>query len=55
MAIVGYTEDGFIIQNSWGRAGEPGFALLPYEDYLLHATDVWVAQLGVPVKIDRGT
>jgi hypothetical protein len=26
--------------------------LLPYEDYLLHATDVWVAQLGVPVKLD---
>ena len=24
----------------------------PYEDYLLHATDVWVAQLGVPVAVD---
>jgi hypothetical protein len=50
VAIVGYTPEGFIIQNSWGREwGAGGFALLPYEDYMLHATDVWVAQLGVPV------
>jgi hypothetical protein len=53
VAIVGYTEDGFIVQNSWGPSwGSGGFALLPYEDYLLHATDVWVAQLGVPVTVD---
>jgi len=53
VAIVGYTRDGFIIQNSWGKAwGTDGFALLPYEDYLLHATDVWVAQLGVPVSMN---
>ena len=53
VAIVGYTRDGFIIQNSWGSAwGAGGFALLPYEDYLLHATDVWVVQLGVPAKIN---
>ena len=53
VAIVGYAEQGFIIQNSWGPSwGEGGFALLPYEDYMLHATDVWVAQLGVPVSVD---
>lgn len=53
IAIVGYTADGFIIQNSWGPDwGEGGFALLPYGDYALHATDVWVAQLGVPVSED---
>ncbi len=53
VAIVGYTADGFIIQNSWGSGwGEKGFALLPYGDYALHATDVWVAQLGVPLKVD---
>ena len=53
VAIVGYTEHGFIIQNSWGPSwGNGGFALLPYEDYMLHATDVWVAQLGVPVSVD---
>lgn len=53
VAFVGYTRDGFIVQNSWGPGwGADGFALLPYEDYLLHSTDVWVAQLGVPVAID---
>ena len=53
VAIVGYTYDGFIIQNSWGKSwGTGGFAILPYEDFLLHATDVWVAQLGVPVGTD---
>ena len=53
IAIVGYTQQGFIVQNSWGpKWGAKGFALLPYEDYLLHATDVWVAQLGVPLSLD---
>jgi hypothetical protein len=56
VAVVGYTNDGFIIQNSWGTTwGAGGFALLPYEDWLLHATDVWVAQLGVPVRLDLWT
>lgn len=53
VALVGYTEDGFIVQNSWGPGwGLDGYALLPYEDYLLHATDVWVMQLGVPVRAE---
>jgi hypothetical protein len=53
VAIVGYTDEGFIIQNSWGENwGERGFALLPYQDFMLHATDVWVAQVGVPVRVD---
>ncbi len=53
VALVGYTDEGFIVQNSWGPSwGAGGFALLPYEDFLIHATDVWVAQLGVPVKAD---
>lgn len=53
VAIVGYTREGFVIQNSWGKDwGKGGFALLPYEDYMLHATDVWAAQLGVPVSVD---
>ena len=25
---------------------------MPYEDYLQHATDVWVVQLGVPLSVD---
>jgi hypothetical protein len=53
VAIVGYTSRGFIIQNSWGsKWGYKGFALLPYEDFMIHVTDVWVAQLGVPVDVD---
>jgi len=56
VAIVGYTAEGFIIQNSWGKSwGADGFALLPYEDYMLHATDVWVAQLGVPISLHSWT
>ncbi|MEO5694711.1 MAG: C1 family peptidase [Usitatibacter sp.] len=56
VAIVGYTDAGFIIQNSWGPSwGHKGFALLPYEDWLLHATDCWVAQLGVPVVMNLWT
>lgn len=53
IAVVGYTADGFIIQNSWGDSwGTKGFALLPYEDWMLHASDCWVVQLGVPVDVN---
>lgn len=53
VALVGYTREGFVVQNSWGTNwGADGFAVWPYEDYLLHATDIWVAQLGVPVNVD---
>lgn len=53
IAIAGYTPQGFVIQNSWGPDwGLDGFAFLPYEDFLMHATDVWVAQMGVPVTLD---
>ncbi len=47
-AIVGYTERGFIIHNSWGeRWGAGGFAILPYADWRQNAMDCWVAQMGV--------
>ncbi len=53
IAIVGYTKDGFIIQNSWGEDwGAGGFALLPYEDWTLHASDCWTVQLGVPLQVN---
>jgi hypothetical protein len=53
IAIVGYSREGFIVQNSWGTGwGHKGFAVLPYEDWMLHASDCWVAQLGVPVDLD---
>ncbi|HEY9541695.1 MAG TPA: N-acetylmuramidase domain-containing protein, partial [Luteimonas sp.] len=47
-AIVGYTREGFVIQNSWGdHWGRGGFAVLPYADWLDNAMDCWVVQLGV--------
>ena len=53
IALVGYTSEGFIVQNSWGKKwGSNGFALLPYEDFMMHVTDLWVAQLGVPLATD---
>jgi hypothetical protein len=46
--IVGYNEEGFIIQNSWGTDwGDNGRAILTYEDWIENAMDCWVAQLGV--------
>ncbi|TGE03841.1 C1 family peptidase [Hymenobacter fodinae] len=52
-AIVGYDDRGFWIQNSWGTAwGKKGFGLLSYDDWLLNGRDVWVAQLGAPVRVN---
>lgn len=54
-AIVAYDERGFWIQNSWGKnwAAE-GFALVSYDDWLSHGTDVWVARLGAPIVLHTG-
>ena len=47
-AIVGYTPEGFIVRNSWGKGwGTGGLALLSYQDWTRHAMDCWVAQIGV--------
>ena len=47
-AIVGYNEQGFLIQNSWGEEwGTRGLAILTYDDWLVNGWDCWVAQLGV--------
>ena len=47
-AIVGYTEEGFIIHNSWDTGwGSHGRAVLTYDDWRANAMDCWVAQLGV--------
>ena len=54
-AIVAYDFGGFWIQNSWGpKWGKDGFARISYDDWLEHATDVWVARLGAPVELRRG-
>lgn len=53
-AIVGYNEQGFLIQNSWGAGwGSHGYAILTYEDWLENAMDCWVAQLGVVTREHR--
>lgn len=50
-AIVGYTEDGFIVQNSWGPDwGYHSFAILGYEDWIRNGTDAWVAAMGAPMR-----
>ncbi len=46
--IIGYNQQGFLIQNSWSEAwGSGGRAILSYEDWLANAMDCWVPQLGV--------
>jgi len=51
-AIVGYTSEGFIIQNSWGPGwGTNGRAVLTYQDWVENAMDCWVAQLGVTTDL----
>ncbi|MFZ5841561.1 MAG: C1 family peptidase [Pseudomonadota bacterium] len=56
-ALVGYNEDGFLLQNSWGSewggykiAGgkRHGIALWPYEDFEQNIWDIWVARLALP-------
>lgn len=55
-AIVGYTPEGFIIQNSWGRSwGSGGYALLAYEDWFENRQDAWVARPGPETKDSQGT
>lgn len=51
-ALVGYNELGFVVQNSWGeRWGSRGFAILPYDDWIVNVTDVWAVALGAPVRL----
>ena len=53
-AILGYTIDGFIIQNSWGDGwGSKGLAILTYADWLTNSWDCWVAQLGVVTRLHK--
>ncbi|MCU0868082.1 MAG: C1 family peptidase [Burkholderiales bacterium] len=54
-AIVGWTERGFLVQNSWGDAwggwdGHAGIALWTYADFDQNAWDLWVARKARPVE-----
>lgn len=50
-AIVGYTDRGFVVQNSWGPEwGRGGFGILTYADWRQNAMDAWVMQLGVVTR-----
>ncbi|HWI82633.1 C1 family peptidase [Ramlibacter sp.] len=54
-ALVGYNERGFVVQNSWGTTwGASGFAVLPYDDWIVNATDAWACGLGVPAVVRDG-
>lgn len=54
-AIVGYTPEGFIIQNSWGKDwGSGGFALLGYDDWFENRQDAWVARPGPETQDSQG-
>ncbi len=51
-AIVGYTQEGFVVQNSWGVhwggfKGLKGVALWRYEDWFENVEDAWVMRLAV--------
>jgi hypothetical protein len=51
-ALVGYTADGFIVQNSWGPSwGYHGFAVLAYEDWIRNGNDAWTLALGAPMRV----
>ena len=51
-ALVGYNERGFVVQNSWGSGwGLGGFAVLPYDDWIEHASDAWACAIGVPQRL----
>ncbi len=54
IALVGYNERGFLLQNSWDTNwGTWGYAILTYDDWLDNAMDCWVAQLGVVTEEHR--
>lgn len=55
-ALVGYNEDGFVVQNSWGTDwGLCGFAVMRYADWVENGVDAWVCTLGVPQRpLDHG-
>ncbi len=53
--LVGYDENGFWIQNSWGSGwANRGFAHLQYADWQTNGMDAWIGQLGVRISRHAG-
>lgn len=51
IALVGYDQEGFLFQNSWGPDwGNKGFGKVTYDDWLANASDAWVCQIGIRVR-----
>ena len=51
-AILGYNEDGFVVQNSWGGEwGYLGFAVLTYKDWVENGSDAWVSVRGARINL----
>ena len=47
--VVGYNDQGFWVQNSWGPEwGDSGLALWSYEDWIRSVMDAWVFRLALP-------
>ncbi len=58
-AIVGYTDQGFLVQNSWGETwggfrasgrARAGVAVWHYADFDRNVWDLWVVRLALPVE-----
>lgn len=58
-AIIGYTEEGFLVQNSWGENWGgykhndtmlKGVSIWSYEDFEQNVWDIWVARMALPVE-----
>lgn len=48
--VIGYTKQGFLVQNSWGdKWGEGGVAVWSYEDWSRNVADVWALRLAAPL------
>ena len=48
--LVGYDQNGFWIQNSWGTGwGNGGYAHISYAEWFENGMDAWIGQLGVQI------
>jgi hypothetical protein len=49
--IVGYNNDGLIVQNSWGSGwGHEGLAVWRYDDWSANVMDMWVLRLAASLE-----